>query len=464
MQAEGGWLAQDAKDAAEDCLYLTVATPSLHPSKPLPVILWIHGGGNYTGSGRYIDFQTMTDHGVVLVSINYRLGVFGFMAHPELTKESAGHASGNYGILDQIAALRWVHANIARFGGDPNNVTIAGQSAGSLDVGILLVSPVSKGLFQRAIEESGGPISLRGLIPTLHEGEGVGEKLGAFLGAPRGPGQLEVLRSMSARQLLTGTQQFIGPDSGGMSAHESPTLIVDGVVVTKQPTSAIHDGAIHPVPLLIGSNSVEFPFNRSSDAGGNTAEPADEVRQQIMQSFGNEASQAIVLYGLDKSDPPAPDPIMSTAGTQLMTDTSFRCPATIASQWLSDHGASVWQYEFQRPLPGIGSAFTRHGAELAYVFGWTPRTDGDLTQIYGASLGPQDVKLSRQLQAYWIDFAKTGNPNGDGLPQWPCSVDAPGQLMRFTSNGPVLGQNAKLNLCGVYATHLEEVLAGGEKK
>jgi para-nitrobenzyl esterase len=149
MQGDWKWNHQAAKDANEDCLYLNIATPSWPVAKKLPVMFWIHGGANYNGSGRLSGEQTLTRHGVILVSINYRLGVFGFLSHPELRSESSHHSSGNYALLDQIAALRWVHENIAAFGGDPSNVTIFGQSAGAIDVGMLLVSPLSRGLFAR---------------------------------------------------------------------------------------------------------------------------------------------------------------------------------------------------------------------------------------------------------------------------------------------------------------------------
>ena len=177
MQVDWGWNARDAQDESEDCLYLNMATPSLHPEHSLPVIFWIHGGANYNGSGRYGRGQTLTQHDVVLVSINYRLGVFGFLALPTLTAESARHSSGNYALLDQIAALRWVRDNIAAFGGDPQNVTIAGQSAGAIDVGLLLTTPDSKGLFTKAIDESGGPIAPTPVLASLREAKHTGRRL-----------------------------------------------------------------------------------------------------------------------------------------------------------------------------------------------------------------------------------------------------------------------------------------------
>jgi para-nitrobenzyl esterase len=459
MQVDWKWNSSDARSDSEDCLYLNIVTPSLHPVQSMSVIFWIHGGGNYNGSGRSFENQTLTRHGVVLVNINYRLGVFGFLAHPQLTQESGKHTSGNYAIQDQIAALRWVHDNIIHFGGDPNNVTIAGQSAGAMNVGILLMTPASKGLFVRAIAESGGPINPEPMLPSLSRAESIGEKLAGSVGVAAGPGQLAALRKIPAAQLLDVVRHFTAQDSEGVPTREGPNLIVDGVVVPEQPTSAVHDGTIHPVPLLIGSNIQEFSFGRSSLIRGNSVEPADEIRARIHQSFGEEATAAIAFYGLDKFDHPAPDPLLGSVGTQLMTDVYFRCPATITTQWLADRGKTVWQYDFERPLPGTEAISANHSGELPYVFGWAQLIGNRTVKFFGASFGPQDALLSEQMQTYWVNFARNGDPNGRGLPSWPQAGGTTPQLMRFTSGGgAIAGQDLRLKLCNVYAQHLVKAL------
>jgi para-nitrobenzyl esterase len=451
MQEDWGWNSPDAKSSSEDCLYLNIVTPSLHPAQLMPVIFWIHGGGYYNGSGRLFTGQMLTRHGVVLVSINYRLGVFGFFSHPALTKESPQHTSGNYAIQDQIAALQWVHDNISRFGGDPDRVTIAGQSAGAMSVGVLMVTPASRGLFAHAIAESGGPVSPEPILPVLRTAEAMGEKLAEFAGMPSGPEQLDALRAVPAEKLLEIARRFTAPDPEGVPTREGPGVIVDGVVIPEEPVRAVRNGRIHRVPLLIGSNIQEFSFSRSSTIHGSNVEPAEDVRARIRQSFGEEAADAMRIYGLDRSDQPVPDSMLGTVGTQLMTDLYFRCPATITAHWLTGRGVVVWQYDFERALPGTGATSTRHSGELPYVFGWAQREGRG---IFGAFFGPQDVHLSEQMQAYWVNFARDGDPNGEGLPRWPKTSNESIPVMRFTSDGAVSGQSSKQKLCEIYERHL----------
>ncbi|MEJ2008701.1 MAG: carboxylesterase family protein [Acidobacteriota bacterium] len=392
-------------------------------------------------------------HGVVLVSINYRLGVFGFLALPELARESPHHSSGNYGLLDQIAALRWVQNNIAHFGGDPGKVTIGGQSAGAIDTGMLVASPPARGLFARAISESGGAISPIPVLPTLREAETRGETFAASAGAPAGPRQIAELRAMTARQILEAGRRFTAPDKEGVPTRPGPSLDVDGWVLPEQPAALVRKGAVNHVQYLLGSNVQEFSFARSSVIRpGN--EPADAVRKRIRQDFGSEAPAAIAFYGLAHSDLPPVNPLLGTAGTQLMTDVYFRCPDVIASEWLAARGFTIWQYRFERPLPGAAS--TRHSGELPYVFGWAQKPG---VKTMGATFGPQDARISRQMQAYWTNFMKTGDPNGPGLPEWPRYTDASAGILRFTSKGPVPAKSSRLRLCGLYEKHIVTLLA-----
>jgi para-nitrobenzyl esterase len=460
MQANWGWNVRDALNESEDCLYLNIATPSLHPPHPLPVLFWIHGGANYNGSGRYWQGQTLTQHGVVLVSINYRLGVFGFLALPALTAESPHHSSGNYALLDQIAALQWVRSNIARFGGDPTNITVAGQSAGAVDVGLLLAAPPSSGLFTKAIAESGGPIPPVPILHSLAEGEAIGQSFAAQAGAPAGPNQLAALRQVSASDVLEAANRFTAPDREGVPTHQGPEPIVDGWVLPAQPAEAIRDGASHKVPLLIGNNIEEFTFGRSSVVPSSAPpDPPEALRRAIEFNFGQEGSAAIAAYGLAHSDAPPVDPHLGSAGTQMMTDILFRCPARMTGDWLGHRGLSVWVYQFERPLPGTGSA-TRHSGELPYVFGWAQRLGPG---VMGATYGPDDVALSQQIQAFWTNFAKTGNPNGSGLPSWPSFAPRAPSLMHFTAAGTAVAAPLEPRAtCALYKTHLEQELKANQ--
>ena len=456
MQIDWGWNTRDARNDSEDCLYLNIATPSLHPAHPLPVFFWIHGGANYNGSGRYAQGQTLTQHGVILVSINYRLGVFGFLALPSLTAESPHHSAGNYALLDQMAALRWVRENIAQFGGDPHNITIAGQSAGAIDVGMLLTVPQSTGLFERALSESGGAISPQPILPTLQDGEKLGTTFAAFAGAPDGPGQLAALRKLSAADLLNTANRFTAPDKEGVPTHHGPDLIVDGWVLPEQPAAAIRDGKSHAVPWLLGNNIQEFSFTHASVIQPNAPpDPPDGVRAQIRDSFGEEGQAAIAAYGLAHSDAPPVDPQLGSAGTQLLTDTFFRCPARIAGGWLAQRGIAIWEYQFERPLPGSGSTSTRHSGELPYVFGWAQYAGSG---VMGAKYEPADATLSEQMQADWTNFAKTGDPNGPGLPAWPAYRGAAPPLMHFTGDGSSAATAPPRPQCELLQAHIVHTL------
>lgn len=452
MQVDWGWNTRDAHDESEDCLYLNVATPSLHPEHPLPVLFWIHGGANYNGSGRYAQGQTLTKQGVLLVSINYRLGIFGFLALPALAAESPHHSAGNYALLDQIAALQWVRGNIAVFGGDPHNITIAGQSAGAIDVGMLLTSPESSGLFTHAISESGGAIPPQPILPSLKEGEQLSETFVTFAGAPAGAGQLAALRKISAANLLDAAQRFTAPDKEGVPTHHGPELIVDGWVLPEQPVAALRDGHSHPVPWLVGNNIQEFSFGRSSVIQPNAPpDPPDGLRAQIRDSFGEEAQDAIAAYGLAHSDSPPVDPQLGSAGTQLMTDTFFRCPAHIAGDWLASRGVPIFEYQFERPLPGSGSASTRHSGELPYVFGWAQHAG---IHMMGATFEPADATVSEQMQSYWTNFAKTGDPNGPGSPPWPAWHGEAPPLMHFTGSGSAVAPSQPREACVLLGKHI----------
>ena len=300
----GARCIQSGADVSEDCLYINVWTPEWPPKARKPVMLWIHGGGNFAGasSEAIFDGEALAQHGVVLVSVNYRLGVFGFYAHPELTAESKHHASGNYGLMDQVAALQWVRDNIARFGGDPRNVTIFGESAGALDINVLMTSPLAKGLYARLIGESGPVVA----PPSLAEGEKKGLSVAASLKAD----SLKAMRALPAADLQIATGQglsFLGPILG---------VVVDGWVVPKPPFEVFEGGQEHRVDLLLGTNARELtrPFF-----------PVEGLNQSIAAQFGPLTPRALEVYGVKDGKEAAPDPVFGSAMAQWATDSQFRC-------------------------------------------------------------------------------------------------------------------------------------------
>ena len=268
--------------SSEDCLQLNVWTPKWPMHAPVPVMVWIHGGGNFAGSGVEPVFngEAFARHGVVLVTVNYRLGVFGFFAHPQLTRESPHHASGNYGLLDQIMALHWVQDNIAKFGGDPANVTIFGESAGSADVNVLMTTPLSKGLFERVIAESGPVIA----PPSLAEGEKKGEDLAARLNIS-GDQSLAKLRALSSDALL----KAAGP--GLSSVGPLLGLDVDGWVLPESPVNVFAAGQQLRVGLILGNNSQELQRPFFPMSGG--------LSKAISDQYGPLADRALSLYGVN---------------------------------------------------------------------------------------------------------------------------------------------------------------------
>jgi para-nitrobenzyl esterase len=398
---------------SEDCLYLNVWTPSTPPSAGLPVLVYFFGGGFRAGDGsefRY-DGESMARRGIVVVTTSYRLGVFGFFAHPELTRESAQHASGNYALMDQTAALRWVRANIARFGGDPRRVTIAGESAGSFAVSAQMASPLAKDLFAGAIGESGSLLSARRGSPTLAESEQNGVKFGAAVGAS----SLAALRALSAIELLDASSR---PNAIGFGPN------VDGYFLPQSPTAIYAAGAQAHVPLLAGWNSEE-----SGPRGVLQEAPTpDNVARLLSTTFGAQADQAARVY-------PA-----STAEEALQAATDLASDRFIAYstwKWLEEHGRTggkpVYRYLFSRPRPPVvnaspGSSTPRgavHSAEIEYAMGNLPTN-----KVFAWTA--DDYKVSETMQGYFANFIKTGQPNGPGLPNWPIgTVGSDGRVMRM---------------------------------
>ena len=399
---------------SEDCLVANVWTGATSPAAKLPVMVWIYGGGFQAGSASEPrqDGSRLASKGVVVVSFNYRLGLMGFLAHPELTKESPNKASGNYGILDQIAALQWVKKNIAAFGGDPGNVTIFGESAGSFSVSILMASPLAKGLFHKAIGESGASFPSGPQAPlggaTLASAEAEGEKFAAAMNAPT----IEALRAKPATDLLGGP--------GTPPRWFSP--IVDGYAVPTPVSEIFTKGQQHKVPLLAGWNAGEV---RSSVTLRPQKPTAESFKAEVAKRFGASADAIGKAYG------GATDAEALEAAAALASD-SFISYGTW--KWLEVHratgGTRVYRYLFDRDIPiepgrvQNGTPVTakdigaRHAGEIEYVFGM-------LDTIKDTTFTPADAALSGAMMDYWSSFAKTGTPSAKGQPAWP-AFDKPG--------------------------------------
>ena len=412
---------------SEDCLFLNVWAPAA-AGEPLPVMVWIHGGGYRlgSGSGALYDGAPLASRGVVLVTINYRLNVFGFLAHPALSAESAHGASGNYGLLDMVAALEWVRDNAAAFGGDPGRVTIFGESAGGGAVMALMIAPQAEGLFQRAIAQStyvhgwdrplGSPA--RGWEPA----EAQGEQLAAALGAPgTGAEALAAMRDASAEELLEAS-------GAGALFVWSGTLWapnVDGWVLPDDPVALYAAGRQHDVPLIAGITANEGSLFRSrfdiSDA------PAFEA--YVESDFGAIAPDALELYDARGAGG-------AGAGLDhLVHDLFFAGPARLQLRANAAAGAPVWFYEFAQvpPTPGGERFGAHHAAELGYVFG-TLDAQPDIPWTAA------DRAVSDAVMGYWTQFAAAGDPNRDGLPAWPAyTLDGDAHLTLAAGIAPGAG-------------------------
>ncbi|HWZ45866.1 MAG TPA: carboxylesterase/lipase family protein [Candidatus Saccharimonadales bacterium] len=400
---------------SEDCLSLNVWTTAKSAKDHLPVMVWIHGGGFTRGSGSNstYDGENLARKGVVLVTINYRLGIFGFFAHPALTAESAHHASGNYALLDQIAALEWVKKNIGAFGGNPDRVTIFGESAGSWAVNALMASPLAKGLFHRVIGESGGLFSP---MTSLATAEKTGEHIAASLNATQDT--LKTLRSTPAEELL--------------KASNTPTAsaIVDGWVLPQDVQTIFAQGKQNDVPLLVGNNADEGTTLAPQGASLTSAMFSGGVQQR----YGSQADQFFKVYPAG-SDAEAIASFYSAYRDQVF-GWEMRAWTRLAAK--TGH-QPVYKYYFSHRPPGPQSARLRafHACELPYVFG---------NFIWQFPWEEADHKLAETVSTYWVNFAKTGNPNGNGLVKWPGYDPATDQSLEF---GDPIGVRSQINKAGL---------------
>ena len=382
--------------SSEDCLTLNIWTPARSASDRLPVMAWVHGGGFTVGSGSLpaYDGEALARRGIVLVTLNYRLGALGFFAHPALSRESAHRASGNYGLLDQIAAIRWVHDNIAQFGGNPADVTVFGQSGGAYSICILTVSPLAKGLFRRAIMQS-LPLVFQPVrrLRTEHAGLRSAEAIGQAKAV-----DISALRAMSADQIVK--QLAPGPTLSN-ETHWFP--IVDGWVLPDEPARLIGGSRHVAVPILIGYNADEGNFFLP-----NAPKSISGYETFVRGKFGGAQLESILALYPAKTDADAP-----AALTRFFADYELLTSTVLTARAMARVG-DVHLYEFSRVGPRSRTFWNgaAHSAELPYMFDHVTAPSSD-------DFDAKDKAVSEAMAGAWVGFAKTGNPNGPGLPEWP---------------------------------------------
>jgi len=405
---------------AEDCLYVNVWAPANPAHGKAPVFVWIYGGGFVNGgsSPAVYDGTAFAKQGVVFVSFNYRLGRFGFFAHPALTAEQSGGPLGNYAIMDQIAALQWVQRNVAAFGGDPHNVTICGESAGGVSVHILMTSPLAAGLFDKAIIQSGGGrpgifrvLQLRG--PDSAEKVGVAFAHGAGIEGG-GADALRKLRALSADKVAGNLN---------LSNMSDPTYvggqIVDGKLVTGNAAQLYAAGKSARVPVMVGATS--------SDIGFMEGKSVDELLAQ----FGPAAGKARAVYEVHSGGD------VKLVASRIGGDQTMVEPARHVARVLAEHGQPAYEFRFSyvaesiRSQPG-GAQGAKHASDIPFAL-------DTVAAKYGQDLTDQDAAVARAMNAYWVAFAKTGRPEVPGQPAWPAYDSKADSIMNFTNSGPVVG-------------------------
>ncbi|RZK41425.1 MAG: carboxylesterase, partial [Hymenobacter sp.] len=431
--AQMGWPRNGtalSSSSSEDCLYLNIWKPAdASAGAKLPVMVWIYGGGFVAGSGAQPDYSGVqfAKQGIILITFNYRVGRLGFFAFPALSLEHPEEPKGNYAYMDQIAALKWVKENIAAFGGNPDNVTVFGESAGGVSVQSLLTIPAAEGLFQKAIIESGGgrdgvltgrPISKSNAdkyYPVSAEAIGVNfAKKYGIQGTDAAA--LARLRALNVQEIVDGGQETDG--AGGAPIYSGP--ILDGKLVVETAQSAYEAGRGMKVPLIIGSNSAEVPAG-FVNAGS---------KEELLNLFGNMKAEAKVVYEPDGNTE------LPKMLTMVNTDKVWAEPARFTARAFAAKGVPAYIYLFDYVSPSM-QQFMRYGAghasEIGYVF-------DNLRSRNGATIDPKDQKVAKMMNTYWANFAKTGNPNGSGLAKWPVYNAKKNELLEIQPDGSAAGK------------------------
>ena len=432
--AQAGWPRGSgpiAEGSSEDCLFLNLWIPAgAKPGAKLPVMVWIHGGAfvGGSGSGPDVSGEQFARQGVILMTFNYRLGRLGHFAFPALSAEHPEEPKGSYAYMDQIAALKWVKENIKAFGGDPDNVTIFGESAGGVSIHSLLTIPAAHGLFHKAISESGGgrdgvltgrpireenadryyPVSAETIGINFARKHGIGGTDAAALAS---------LRALSVAEIVDGGQESDGP--GGLPIYSGP--ILDGQLVVETAESAYKAGRQARVPLIIGSNSAEVPagfVNASS-------------KEELLSLFGSMSDEAKTVFDPDGTTE------FAEMLTMVNTDKVWAEPARLTARAFTARGDPAYIYLFSYVPASMKERMrfgASHASEIAYVF-------NNLHARWGAdSTTPEDKEVARMMNTYWVNFAKTGDPNGEGLPKWPVYDPATEEIIEFQPDGKPVGK------------------------
>jgi len=390
--------------ASEDCLTLNIYTPAgTHAAPQLPVMFWVHGGGFSEGAGSedLYDGTALAQQGVVVVTINYRLGRFGFFAHPALEREHPDEPQGNYALMDQIFALRWMQRNIAAFGGDPRNVTIFGESAGGGAVNLLMGAPDARGLFARAIVESGGgrgePLGVSQTPAGLAAAQSRGVEFAQSLGLT--DASAAALRAVPAQAILEAQDKPNG--RGGP--------IVDGRIIVESVSDAFAKGHEAPVPMIVGSNSLELPADKPGTGFGRRMQFSEAARDAAIRVYGS-----VEAFELN-----------------AVSDIMFNEPARYLARLHARNGAPTYLYRFSVVSDAAQSEFSGapHASERQYIF--------QTLSTLSWKTNERDTRLSRIMSSYWVSFARNGDPNGDGRALWPQYSADKGLLLDFSNTGPV---------------------------
>lgn len=387
------YVISTGQKTSEDCLTVSVWTASHYQNAHRPVMVFIYGGAFIGGSAAYplYDGAKLAAEGVVVVGFNYRVGIFGFLAHPMLSAQSPQKTSGNYGLLDQIAALKWVKTHIASFGGDPDRVTVFGESAGAMSIAVLMTSPLAKGLFRQAVIESAVVLPLAGLGAAEQSGAAVGANIGA-------------LRELGAEQLLAHNGDFFPHSDHNVMAMSFPSPIVDGYVLPVQPRSVFQSGAVNAVSVIVGVNADEGRMFTDQENPVTVA----SYRAWAREKFGPLAPEILSV------NPAATAAAAATATSAIIGDVMFVESARLIARGTSKQQPRTFAYVFTRrvadgPLPAT------HSEELPFVFGSLEQP----SFIEHPAPKPADLQLSATMQRAWVRFAANGDPNGPGLPEWP---------------------------------------------